>query len=70
MYISTGFGSDTYTGSSIEFVPKRYGMDALKIWFKWNFSFSGFGLIYIPIYSVALLYIIIYITKLIKNKNK
>ena len=64
VYIN-GYGSDYYTGSSIEIVPKRYGIEALKMFLIWNFSLDGFGIILIPTYIIALLIIVLNI----KNKK-
>ena len=68
VYIN-GFGSDYYTGSAIEIMPKRYGIEALKIFLLWNFSLDGFGIIWIPIYIIAFLVIVLYIKNKRRNKE-
>ena len=65
VYIN-GYGSDYYTGAAIEIVPKKYGIEALKMFLIWNFSLDGFGIIWIPTYILAFLIIVLYI----KNKKK
>ena len=58
-----GFGNDHYTGSTIEIVPKVYGIEAVEYYIKWNFSLSACGILWVPIYTISLLYIIIYMLK-------
>lgn len=65
VYIN-GYGSDYYTGAAIEIVPKKYGVEALKMFLIWNFSIDGFGIVWIPTYIFAFLIIVLYI----KNKKK
>ena len=67
-----GFGSD-YPVTYYYVSPRRYGFDAVYELLKHFFGFSKWGMlgkITVPAYMVALIYIIIYITKLIKNKKE
>lgn len=59
-----GYGTDYPTGNTIEYWPKVYGIEALKIYLKWMFSFDAFGIIFTPIYISAFAYSIIYLRKI------
>ena len=67
-----GFGSDVPV--TMYYVsPRRYGIDAVIEFMKYFFGFSKWGMlgkITVPVYILALTYIIIYILNLIKIKKE
>lgn len=65
-----GYGTDYYTANTIDIVPKRKGIEALKIYIMWIFGLKGLGIVFIPIYVISLAYIVIYLLRIKKGKVK
>jgi len=62
-----GYGSDPEVVSSF-LLPKEYGFKGVKMHLYYTFNPNLLGAIFIPLYSVCLLYQVIYFIKLRKIK--